>query len=471
MEVSGSSIATTLGIGSGIDMAGLATQLAEAQFAGRNQRLTTKSETLERQISVAGSIRSSLSLFASAVGDRVRTGDLAAKPTISNSSVATVSAASGSTSRGSYQLEVTQLAQLQTLTGPAYGSAGDTVGAGTLTIRFGAVDNTNFTEDTSNPAVDITIPEGATLADVASAINGQTGLNAYIAQTSSGAQLVIKGSEGAQNGFVIEATENPGFPGLSSLAWQPGSDPQRLVSAAQSAVYKLDGLERTSDRNAIENAAPGLSLVLTGTNAGTPATIAFSKSNSAINTFMNDMIGALNEIVGELRSATDPQTGDLARDSGARTLRRTLSALGSQTIMPNAPEGAPRTLSELGLAVERDGSFRFDAARLERALAQDPDGVAAMFTTGLNGVYATIDRIARSTATTSDPASLAGSIARYQSQTKQVTGDLARLADQQESLRASMVARFARADTQVAASQSTLSFLQSQIDIWNSQRN
>jgi len=34
-----------------------------------------------------------------------------------------------------------------------------------------------------------------------------------------------------------------------------------------------------------------------------------------------------------------------------------------------------------------------------------------------------------------------------------------------------MVARFAKADSQVSASKSTLSFLQSQIDIWNAQRN
>jgi len=34
-----------------------------------------------------------------------------------------------------------------------------------------------------------------------------------------------------------------------------------------------------------------------------------------------------------------------------------------------------------------------------------------------------------------------------------------------------MVARFAKVDSKVAASQSTLSFLQSQIDVWNSQKN
>tara|TARA_R100001129_G_scaffold155945_1_gene119028 strand:- start:569 stop:988 length:420 start_codon:yes stop_codon:yes gene_type:complete len=137
--------------------------------------------------------------------------------------------------------------------------------------------------------------------------------------------------------------------------------------------------------------------------------------------------------------------------------------------MPNAPDGAPRTLAELGLAIERDGSFRFDNDTLTDALERDPAGVAAMFTTGINGIYATIDRMARSNSMASDPGSLAGSIARYEKQTDQLNRDMEKLAEKQEALRSSMVARFASADARVAASQSTLSFLQSQIDIWNSQ--
>ena len=62
-------------VGSGVDMTGLAEQLAVAQFAGRNERLTLQSETLERRISLAGSIRSAFDP-ASALGDRLRTGDL-----------------------------------------------------------------------------------------------------------------------------------------------------------------------------------------------------------------------------------------------------------------------------------------------------------------------------------------------------------------------------------------------------------
>ena len=453
-------------------MTGLATQLAEAQFAGRNQALQAKSDLLTKQISTAGTIRSQLSQFASALGDRLRTGDLAPTPSIGNSAVAKVSSPLGAIGKGSYQLEVSQLASNQVLTGPAYSAATDTVGAGTLTIRFGATSNSGFTEDTSHQALSIDIAAGATLSDVASAINGQNaGLTAYVAQTQAGAQLVVKGAEGLQNGFVIEASEDSNNPGLSALAWQPGSDPTRLTQTSQDAEYKLDGLLSSSASNTIANAAPGLSLTLTGTNAGAPTTVSFANPTSAISSAMEDITGALNEIVSSLRDATDPQTGDLARDSGARALSRTLSGFGTTVIMPNAPAGAPRTLSELGLAIQRDGSFQFDSSKLSAAIARDPEGVAAMFTTGLDGVYSTIDRISRTNSISSDPGSLAGSIARYTSQSKQVAEDLSKLADQQATLRANMVARFAKADSQVTDSKSTLSFLQSQIAVWNAQKN
>ncbi|WP_247711882.1 flagellar filament capping protein FliD [Qipengyuania qiaonensis] len=453
-------------------MAGLATQLAEAQFAGRNQRLVSQSEALEQRISLAGSIRSNFSAFASALGDRLRTGDLAPLPTITNSAVAAVSSPLGSIGKGSYSLEVTKLATGQVLTGPTYGNAQDTVGAGSLTIRFGQTSNASFAEDTARTPVTIDVAQGATLADVAAAINAKNaGLNAYVAQTTTGAQLVIKGADGAKNGFTIEAVEDAANPGLSALSWQPGSDPARMVKTSGDAEFLLDGLARTSASNKIDSVAPGLSLTLTGTNAGAPATIAFGSPDSALSSLMQDLTGALNEIGNELRSATDPLTGELARDAGARALRSSLSALGSAVIMPNAPDGSPRTLAELGLAIQRDGSFTFDSTKFAAAMARDPAGVAAMFTTGLNGVYSTIDRMARSNSVSSNPGSLAGSIARYQSQSQQITRDLEDLADKQETLRANMVARFAKADSRIAASNSTLTFLQSQIDVWNSQRD
>ena len=73
---SSTSIVTTLGGGSGIDMAALVQNLATAQFQMRPARLTTRAETLDRQISAASSLKSQILQLASALGERVRTGDL-----------------------------------------------------------------------------------------------------------------------------------------------------------------------------------------------------------------------------------------------------------------------------------------------------------------------------------------------------------------------------------------------------------
>ena len=94
-DTSVSSIVTTLGGGSGIDMSALATNLATAQFQLRNDRLTARSDQLEKQISAASSLKNSLSQLSSALGDRVRAGDLAIIPQIANSAVATVSSPPG----------------------------------------------------------------------------------------------------------------------------------------------------------------------------------------------------------------------------------------------------------------------------------------------------------------------------------------------------------------------------------------
>ncbi len=465
-----SSIVSALGAGSGVDMTALATNLATAQFQLRNERLTARSETVQRQISIASEIKNALSLLASSLGDRVRVGDLSSQASVANSSVATASTPAGYAGSGSYSLEVLSLARGQTLSSPAVASATTPVGAGSLTLRFGQTSASGFTEDTTHAAVTIDIAAGATLTDVASAINAKrAGVTAYVAQTVDGPTLVFKGAEGAQSGFIVEATETAGQEGLSAFAWNPssGGDPARLLTQSADASFKLDGLAMTSKTNVTGQVAPGLVLSLTGTNAGSPTTVAFASPTATIAEAMTDLVAALNEITGALNTATAVTTGDLAGDSGARALKRTLAGLGTEVIMPNAAAGAPRTLSDLGLSIQRDGTFSLDSARLQATMARDPDAVAAMFTTGLYGVYATVDKISRNASKTGDPGTLGGSITRYQKLATTLAEQTTKLAEQQETLRAQMVARFAKADTRVSQSQSTLSFLQSQIDAWN----
>ena len=467
-----SSIITTLGAGSGINMTQLASDLAAAQFAQRSNRLTAKGELLEQKITAASNIKNGFSTLASSLGDLVRTGNLAPLPTVANGAVATASTPLGTIGKGSYSLEVTQLAKRQVLTGPVMASATDPVGAGSLTIRFGKMDGAAFTEDTGQAAVDITIDSGSTLNDIASKINAAgAGVSVYVAQTVNGPQLVFKGAEGEQSGFVIEATETPGEEGLAALAWNPTSGAAaQLKEVSQDAKFTLDGLEMTSKSNSTAAVAPGLQLTLTGTNIGAPTTISFANTTGGVPQTMSDLVTALNEVVSELNRATAVEGGELRGDPGARSLKLALAQLPGSVVMPNASGNAPRTLSDLGLVINRDGTFKIDDDRLAATLERDPDGVAAMFTTGLYGVYSTFDKLSRSASSTGDANSLASSIKRYEGQAQQVTEMTAEIAEKQEALRLQMVARFAKADARVAASQSTMSFLKQQIDAWNSSK-
>ena len=467
------SLITSLGAGSGIDMAALATNLAAAQFAPRSDRLTARSETLERQISATSDLKSQLLQLSSAIGDRVRTGDLSPQPSVANSAVASVKLTPGATPSGTYSLEVLALAGSQTLASPVIAGAPTPVGAGSLTLRFGTIAGAGFTEDPAHAPASITIPSGATLADVAAAINGAaSGVTAYVANAADGAHLMLKGKDGAANAFVLEATETPGEEGLAALAWTPATvTTGRLLGTAADARFKLDGLESTSPGNTIANPAPGFNLTLRATNIGTPTQITFADPTATIATFMQDFTSALNEVAATLNAAANPRSGDLARDPGTRALRQALAGLAGGAVMPNAAATAPRTLADLGLATERNGTFRLDTARLTATMARDPAGVAAMFTTGIYGVFATIDGLARQSTALGNPGTLGGSIARYTAQAARTRDDLATIAEKQETLRASLASRFATADSRVGAARSTLSFLQNQIDAWNSQGN
>ncbi len=450
-----------------IDSSGLADQLSAAQYAARIDAVNAKQSKVATQISDASTLKSMISSLASSLGDRVRTGDLAVTPTITNSTVATVSKGT-LTGSGTSTLEVTQLAKGQTLVSPAMASTASAVGSGTFTLRFGTVAGGAFTADSSRSQVDITLTSSDTLSTLAQKINATgAGVSAYVATGASGAQLVIKGADGAANGFQIETTPAAGDTTLAGLAWTPAGDATRLKSTATDAAYTLDGVARTATSNTITDAAPGLTLKLTGTNTGSPTTITFSDPSSAIQTAMTDLVDALNQVVSTLTSDTDPTNGSLNNNPGARSLRQTLTTLASKVVMPNAASGQPSTLSDLGLKINRDGTFSLDTTVLGNSLSKNPDGVAAMFTNGLYGVYATFDSISRSVASTTDPGSLGGVITSLGTKQATLTTQLTDLQNQQATLRSQLLTRYAALATKVSDSQSTLTFLTNQITVWN----
>ena len=481
MDSSTSSIIGALGGGSGVDMIKLASDLSAARFAMQIKQLEQRNELMETRLSSASALKNQLSQLANALGDRIRDGDLSPTASAANPSVASVSVAPGSKTGGTYSLEVTQLAASQTLTSKGFASADTLVGEGTLTLTFGTVQGSGFTADGSTAPVNISVSATDTLATLADKISASnSGVTAYVANTASGAQLVFKGAEGATNGFTVSGTgpsasgtdvlgnPNPANAGnINYLNWSPASDTGQLKTTAQDAKYRFDGIDMTSETNTATGLPGGMTLTLTGTNTGSPTQIKFDPKNEAITTLMKDFVLALNDITGALAETANPLGGELGNDPGARTLKRRLSELASVVVMPNAAAGEPRTLGDLGLALNRDGTFRLDTARLEKALTETPTAAGEMFTTGLYGVYSTIDKLARNLGSSSDPGSLGGSIARYTRMQGDITERLSDIAEKQEALRSQLTKNFTLADKNIAMSNSTLSFLKSQIAVWN----
>lgn len=474
MENPGSSIISALGAGSGVDYVRLASDISAASFAAQRGQITARQEQLTAQVSAASQLRSAITDLASALGDRIRTGDLAPRGAIANTAVATPSVPAGVSPRGSFSLEVTQLATSQTLVSRPLASRDALVGAGTLTLRMGTVSGTSFTANASRAAIDITVTATDTLATLASKINQASGgaVSAYVATGTGGAQLVMKGREGAASGFQLEATGAGGGAvqgDLEYFGWTPASTNGELKATARDAAFTLDSVAMTSPTNRVTGLPGGFGLNLTATNTGAPTTLTFASDNSAISAVMGDFVAALNDIVGQLGQLAAPVGGELGNDPGARELRRDLGRLATQVVMPNAAAGEPRTLADLGLALNRDGTFKLDSARLNRSLETSPDAVAAMFTTGASGVFATFDRFARENSLTTDPSSLGGSVKRYETQAAAMSERLAKIAEQQEALRVRLTREFTASERRVSASQSTLSFLRQQFD--NSNRN
>ncbi|MEM7665642.1 MAG: flagellar filament capping protein FliD [Pseudomonadota bacterium] len=471
MENPGSSIISALGAGSGVNFIQLADDLSEATYSFQRTDLQNRNERLEARITAASVLRNSLTNLASAFGDRVRNGDLSPRASIGNPAVANVSTATGSNPSGTYSLEVTQLAQSQTLVSRNYSSSSDLVGEGNLTIRFGTVSGASFSEDADQAPLDIAVDADDTLASLASKIRSASGgaLDAYVANGTNGAQLVIKGEEGAANGFVLEPISAASPPSavagdLSYLAWSPATDAGELRQTSQDALFSLDTVQLSSASNTVSDLPEGMTLELTATNTGFPTTISFSNDSSAITAVMSDFVAALNDIAQQVNEVAS-QGAELGNDPGVRELRRDLARLSSEVVMPRAGEGEPSTLADLGLALNRDGTFRLDAARLDETLAANPEATAAMFTNGPFGVFATVDRFARDNTLITNPGSLGGSVQRYEGQIERNDERLEGIADQQENLRQRLTRDLIRAEQRIASSQSTLTFLQQQFEL------
>ena len=372
-----------------IDVQGIVNSLIKAESAPLT-KLQAEAKKVDVKISSYAKIQSALAAFRDAAATLSRASAWQGVKATSSGSAVEVTARAGAAAT-QMDIQVQQLASAQTVSSGAFASADAVVGGGTLNIQLGTrpSGNTSFTPDAARPAVAVSIPANATLAQVRDAINASdSGVRASIVKDGDQVRLFMTGSsEGGNQAFNITATDDDGndtnTAGLSALAFNPpaasgaGSN-MTLARSAADAQYTLDGVALTSRSNRISGAIDGVDLVLRQVTSG-PVQLDVKVDPDAMQAGMQKFVDAYNA----LNTLMAEQTRYDAATKTAGNLQGDSSAVGILNQVRGAMAGAVSgsalgRLSDAGISVQRDGSLSLNASRFKE-VAADPENLQALF--------------------------------------------------------------------------------------------
>ena len=387
---------STLGVGSGLDINSLVTQIVSAEAQPANDRMNRNEASLQAKLSAVGSFKSALSDFSSAVAalaDPAKFRGMTAA--VGDSSLFTASATRSATA-ANYTVEVQKLAKAQSLAlndadrvADKTADVTDANGSGgKLGIKFGTYQQDGtFSANSEHSGGEVQIAAGASLEDIRTAINSaKLGVTANIMQTSGGYQLTLSSAyTGVANSLQITQGAG-GDPALSRFAYDlstGGVSNMRSTQDAQNAEAMINGLTATSATNTISDAIDGVTLTLKAIKANasdSTTTLDISRDTASVTSAVQSFVAAYNKFQSTTKSLTayNPTTkaaGPLLGDVGVQAVNAQL-----QRFLGNSSGGsADYSLSKLGVAVQRDGTLKLDSSKLTDALKTDPEGVAKFF--------------------------------------------------------------------------------------------
>jgi flagellar hook-associated protein 2 len=382
---------TSSGVGSGLDIEGLVTKLVSAEGSAKASLLQTQQSTVQTKISAYGQLKSALAQLQSA-SSALKDAAIFKSRSASVADADVLSVGAGSTAApGSYNVEVVRLASAAKLNSNPFTNSGTVVGTGQLTLSLGAKSVSISIGDANN-----------TLAGIRDAINsavGNPGISATIVTANDGARLVLTTSTtGAANS--IKVTQSGGDGGLAQIAYDPTNGVNALtqIQAAQDARVIVDGFTFDSASNSVTGALDGVTLNLKKPTAtGVTTAVTVGVDNSKPQATISGFVTAYNQVVSALRSmgaydAATQKGGVLVGDSllrNALTSVRGLANASSDALTGNAF----RTLSDIGITTNLDGTLTADASKISAALTKDAGAVSRLFTDPSGGYASRLDAV------------------------------------------------------------------------------
>jgi flagellar hook-associated protein 2 len=364
---------TATGIGSGIDIESLVTQLIRAEGEPTSNRLNRKEATLQADLSAYGSLKSALSSFQTAVKDLNDPADFLGRTSTSSNTDLFSATADETAVPAAYDIEVIQLAESAKSRSGNFTSADEVVGTGLLAISLGA-ETFNVNVDSENNTL-------AGLRDSINAANDNPGLTASIINVDGGSRLVLTSDKlGSANTIGIAVTDDDGQPvdsaGLSRLA----TTNLTTVQAAQDAIINVDSQPVTRDSNTFSDVIAGVKFTLDSALPGTVESLAIGLDKGSLINNVNNFVKAYNSLADTMANlssfnADTGAAGTLLGDSALRTVQNQIR----QTLTASVSGLGYDSLVAIGITTNDEGNLTVDATKLDEVMTDDYTAVSQLF--------------------------------------------------------------------------------------------
>ncbi len=364
---------TSTGIGSGIDINSLVSDLVSSEGAPKIALFDKKEAVISSQISAFGLFKSALSELKSSFAALAEEQTYNTRTATSSDKSIFTASSDSSAVLGNYDIEVTQLAEAHKVSSGGFADSSAVVGTGDLTLTLGT-DSFTLTIDDDNK----------TLAGIRDAINNATdnpGITATIINVDDG----IGGTESR----LVLSSDKTGLANTISVSAVNGGegDLQQLADAnlvernpAQDSIVKIDNQTLTSSTNNLSNPIDGISISLLQADPGNVLTLDVSLNTNSVKTAITTLVENYNDYVETLQGITgyaETGSGALIGDALTRSANGQIRSQLTQTVGSISTEFS--SLASIGIVSDRNGYLVIDGSKLDAAIGEDIDSIKSLF--------------------------------------------------------------------------------------------
>ena len=398
------------GIGSNLDVDNIVKQLMAVEAQPLNT-LARKEASYLAKVSAFGTLKGALTTFQTAL-DALK---MPAKFQGVNATAADSTILSGTaTSKavaGSYMVDVTKLAQAQTIATAGQATSTAPIGDGsktTLTFQFGTISggklqsgvyvndpaavppDPTFTQDATQTGGSVVIDStNNSLQGIRDAVNkANIGVTATIVSDGSGNPhhlVYTSNATGATSSMKVSVDRDAAAPvGDTALADLLAYDPagtQKMTqsSAAQDTALTVNGIAITARNKSVAEAIQGVTLSI---NKIGSTTVNVTRDTAAISNGVSSLVKAYNDLDKTIKTltaydATTKTGGSLLGDASVRNIQTQVRAMLGETL--TGAGGALNNLTQIGVTFQKDGSMALDQAKLTKAIDTSFDDMAGLF--------------------------------------------------------------------------------------------